>query len=113
MNEHNNSGSDCFVCRKHREQGSLLPGGPVGADDLVLVSHLSPGAPGRSGHPVYLGHLLVEPRRHAPGLPDLTGAEAERVGWWCTAASQALRNSPGGVTGSAAGATGGKSIAPK
>lgn len=95
MNEHKESRSDCFVCRKHREQGSLLPGGPVGADDLVLVSHLSPGAPGRSGHPVYLGHLLVEPRRHAPGLPDLTGAEAERVGWWCTAASQALRDAAG------------------
>ena len=58
---------------------------------ILLVSHLSPGAPGRDGHPVYLGHLLVEPRRHAPGLPDLTRAEAERVGWWCTAASQALR----------------------
>jgi histidine triad (HIT) family protein len=87
--------ADCFVCRKHREQGYLVPGGPVGADDLVLVSHLSPGAPGRSGHPIYLGHLLVEPRRHAPGLPDLTGAEAERVGWWCTAASQALRDAAG------------------
>ena len=86
---------DCFVCRKHREQGSLLPGGPVAEDDLVVVSHLTPAIPGRPERPVYLGHLLVEPRRHAPGLPDLTSAEAERVGWWCTAASQALRDAAG------------------
>jgi histidine triad (HIT) family protein len=94
--------ASCFVCRKHREQGTLLPGGPVGEDELVVVSHLSPVAPGRADpasgradRPVYLGHLLVEPRRHAPGLPDLTGAEAERVGWWCATASRALRDMAG------------------
>lgn len=83
--------AECFVCRKHREQGPLLPGGPVGQDELAIVSHLAPVAPGRSGGPVYLGHLLVEPRRHAPGLADLTGAEARAVGWWCAQASRALR----------------------
>jgi histidine triad (HIT) family protein len=81
----------CLVCRKHRERGSLLPGGPVAEDELVVVSHLSPYLPGRAVKPVYLGHLFVEPRRHAPGLADLTDAEAERVGWWCTRASRALR----------------------
>ena len=65
---HGAAAAECFVCRKHREQGPLLPGGPVGEDELVVVSHLAPAAPGRSGGPVYLGHLLVEPRRHAPGL---------------------------------------------
>jgi len=87
--------AECFVCRKHREQGPLLPGGPVGEDELVVVSHLAPAAPGRSGGPVYLGHLLVEPRRHAPGLADLTSAEARAVGWWCTQASRALREAAG------------------
>ena len=85
----------CFACRKHREQGLLLPGGPVGEDELTMVSHVSPVAPGRSGDPVYLGHLLVEPRRHAPGLADLTGAEARAVGWWCSRASRALREAAG------------------
>jgi histidine triad (HIT) family protein len=47
----------------------------VGEDELVVVSHLSPDAPGRAGQPVYLGHLLAEPRRHAPGLRDVGGAE--------------------------------------
>lgn len=87
--------TDCFVCRKHRERGPLIPGGPVAEDDLVMVSHLTPAAPGSDGNPVYLGHLFVEPLRHAPGLADLTDAEAERVGWWCTHASRALRDVAG------------------
>jgi histidine triad (HIT) family protein len=87
--------AECFVCRKHRERGPLLPGGPVGEDELVIVSHLTPAAPGRAGGPVYLGHLFVEPRRHAPGLADLTDAEARAVGWWCTQASRALREAAG------------------
>ena len=87
--------TDCFVCRKHAEPGPLLPGGPVGEDELAVVSHLAPAAPGRSGGPVYLGHLFVEPRRHVPGLADLTGDEARAVGWWCTRASRALRETAG------------------
>jgi len=83
--------AECFVCRKHRERGALVPGGPVGEDDLVLVSHI----PGRPDRPAYLGHLFVEPRRHAPGLADLTDAEARAVGWWCMRASRALREVAG------------------
>jgi diadenosine tetraphosphate (Ap4A) HIT family hydrolase len=45
-----------------------------------VVPHLSPEAPGRDGAPVYLGHLLVEPKRHAPGLEDLTDSEARAIG---------------------------------
>jgi histidine triad (HIT) family protein len=88
---HLDAAEDCFVCRKHWEQGSLLPGGPVAEDDLVVVSHVSPEAPGRDGAPVYLGHLLVEPKRHAPGLEDLTDTEARAVGLWSSRASRALR----------------------
>lgn len=83
------------MCNKHRERGPLIPGGPVAEDDLVMVSHLTPAADSRDGNPVYLGHLFVEPLRHAPGLADLTDAEAERVGWWCTRASRALRDVAG------------------
>ncbi|MCI3220914.1 HIT family protein [Streptomyces sp. NP-1717] len=81
---------DCFVCRKHRDS-TLMPGGPVHQDDLVVVSHLSPRAPGQSDE-VYMGHLLVEPRRHAAGLADLTDEEARRVGRWNSAAARALRD---------------------
>jgi diadenosine tetraphosphate (Ap4A) HIT family hydrolase len=84
--------AECFVCHKHQTRESLMPGGPVGEDDLVVVSHLAPGG---SGRPVYLGHLFVEPWRHAPGLGDLTDLEARAVGWWCTRASRALREIAG------------------
>jgi hypothetical protein len=42
---------ECFVCRKHRERGALVPGGPVGEDDLVLVSHI----PGTADPPLTSG----------------------------------------------------------
>jgi histidine triad (HIT) family protein len=83
--------TDCFICRKHRDRGSLLPGGAVAEDELILVSHaLPPDVEGRHGTTAYLGQLFVEPLRHAPGLADLTDAEAARVGLWCTRASRAL-----------------------
>jgi len=61
---------------------------------MVIVSHITPYAR-EDASPVYLGYLFVEPRRHAPGLADLTDAEAQAVGWWCTRASRALRNTAG------------------
>ena len=88
--------ADCFVCRKHRDRGELMPGGPVAEDDLALITHIVTGqAMGRDGTTAYLGHLFVEPRRHAPGLPDLTGAEARSIGWWSARASRALRDVAG------------------
>jgi histidine triad (HIT) family protein len=69
-----------------------MPGGPVAEGDLILVSHIvTPDALGRDGTTAYLGHLFVEPRRHAAGMADLTDAEARSVGLWCTRASRALR----------------------
>ena len=50
----------CFVCRKHRDRGSLVPGGPIAEDELVLVSHIvTPDVLGREGTTAYLGHLFV------------------------------------------------------
>jgi diadenosine tetraphosphate (Ap4A) HIT family hydrolase len=72
-----------------------MPGGPVAADDLVVVAHRPPPSPGPGGPPVYLGYLFVEPRRHAVGLADLTGPEAQAVGLWCARASRALREVAG------------------
>jgi diadenosine tetraphosphate (Ap4A) HIT family hydrolase len=79
--------ASCFVCDKHADPALL----PVGADDLVVVTHVSPDAPGNDDEPVYLGHLVVEPRRHTPGLADLTDAEAAAVGTWASRAARALR----------------------
>jgi len=88
--------ANCFVCGKHVKRGPLVPGGPVAEDDLVLVSHIAaPDALRREGGAAYLGQLLVEPLRHAPGLADLTDAEARAVGLWCARASRALRDVSG------------------
>jgi histidine triad (HIT) family protein len=87
---------ECFVCRKHRDRGLLIPGGPVAEDERVLVSHVvTPDVLGREGSTAYLGHLFVEPRRHVPGMADLTDAEAQDVGWWCMRTSRALRDVTG------------------
>ena len=46
---------DCFVCRKHRDRGPLVPGSQVAEDELVLVSHIiTPGALGREGATAWL-----------------------------------------------------------
>jgi diadenosine tetraphosphate (Ap4A) HIT family hydrolase len=84
------------VCRKHRDRGPLIPGGPVAEDELVLVSHIvTSDLLGRDGTTAYLGHLFVEPKRHAPGLADLTDDESQRVGLWVTRVSRVLRETAG------------------
>ena len=70
---HLDAAADCFVCRKHWEQGPLLPGGPVAEDDLVVVSHLAPEAPGRDGAPVSARVPQFSRARLTPaGAPSLT-----------------------------------------
>ena len=46
-----------------------MPGGPIAADDLAIVSHVSPRAPGTTSGLVYLGHLVVEPAAMRPDGP--------------------------------------------
>lgn len=77
---------DCLVCRKHR--GDLpVPGGAIYEDDLVFASHVF--IPDDRTD-VYLGWLVLEPKRHAPGLPDLTDDEARHFGLTASRLSRAL-----------------------
>jgi ATP adenylyltransferase len=57
----------------------------------VVVYHKPPGPTGR----VFLGHLFVETRRHAPRLDELTDAEATTVGWAAARAARALTRTLG------------------
>jgi histidine triad (HIT) family protein len=75
----------CYVCEKHRAGD-----GTIDSDDLVVVGHVLPDAPGADGR-VYLGHLVVEPRRHVPGLADLTPEEGAALGRWMARAAGALQ----------------------
>jgi diadenosine tetraphosphate (Ap4A) HIT family hydrolase len=79
--------SDCFVCRKHRGEVSIH-GGAIYQDDLVYAGH----AQIRDGQSTaYLGYLMVEPKRHAEGLAELTDAEAQALGLLVARLSRALR----------------------
>jgi diadenosine tetraphosphate (Ap4A) HIT family hydrolase len=53
----------------------------VWEDELVVATHrILTNSKGDTVQEVYLGHLFVEPRRHAAELADLTDAEASAVG---------------------------------
>lgn len=82
---------DCFICRKHRGEISV-PGGAIYEDDLVYAGHAQVG---EGQVTAYLGHLLVEPKRHAPGLADLTDTEAQALGLLVARLSRALKSGTG------------------
>ena len=81
----------CLVCREH--SGDVpVPGGLLVADDLVIAFHLPPVDVEGSQRPdVYLGYLMVTPRRHAPGFADLDESEAAAMGVAIARLSRALR----------------------
>ena len=79
--------TDCFVCQKHRGE-IRVPGGAIYEDDLAYVGHAS--IP-EGQTTAYLGSLVVEPKRHVPGLADLTDLEAQRIGLLIARLSRALK----------------------
>lgn len=89
MSEGKQTVTDCFVCRKH--QGEIqVPGGAIYEDELVYAGHL------RSDRgATYLGYLMAEPKRHTPGLAELTDAEAQALGHLLSRLSRALKATEG------------------
>jgi len=75
----------CFVCDKHR-LGDRAQGGVLFEDDLVYVGHVH----AKAGSTAYRGHLVVEPKRHVPGLGDLRDPEAAAVGRTCSRMARVL-----------------------
>jgi histidine triad (HIT) family protein len=76
----------CFVCAKHRGE-IVVPGGSIYQDELLYVGHRAPLG---DGSETYLGYLMVETRRHASGVADLSLYEAQAVGEWVTRVGRAL-----------------------
>lgn len=77
---------ECFICRKQR--GEIpVPGGAVVQDEQVFIGHAQ-GRPGEAT--AYLGYMMVEPRRHVPGLEHLWDVEARALGVWVARLSRAL-----------------------
>lgn len=82
---------DCLVCRKHRGE-IATPGGIIFEDDLISISHAQVWGEEKDH---YLGHVIVESRRHVPELADLTGQEAQAIGLWVSRVAKALLQAEG------------------
>lgn len=83
--------NDCLVCQKH--QGlKVFWGGVIFENDLVYISHAQLWGE-ETDH--YLGHLMLETKRHTPGLGDLTKAESEAIGYFSSLVAKALVETEG------------------
>lgn len=78
----------CFFCER-LAHASAIPGGAIFEDELLHASHWFDGGP------EYLGHLVLQTKRHAPGVADLTDEEARRVGLVATRLARALKATVG------------------
>ncbi|MFN2469591.1 MAG: HIT family protein [Gaiellaceae bacterium] len=77
--------ADCLICR---QVGGDLVGGLLIDEPLVAGFHLPP----LEEYPrQLLGHVMVVPRRHAPGWADLADEEAAATGVAITQLARALR----------------------
>jgi histidine triad (HIT) family protein len=89
MNHPDQNRHACFVCQKHLGLVNIR-GGAIHEDALVYAGH----AQIPSGEETaYLGYLMVEPKRHVPGLADLTDREAAALGTLIARLSRALQES--------------------
>lgn len=78
---------DCLICGKHRGEGPLVA--PViWSDDVIVVTHIPPVGDETTA---FVGHLVIETRRHAPYLDDLNDEEAAAVGRAARTAARAIR----------------------
>jgi histidine triad (HIT) family protein len=93
MSTHEQQQIDCFICRKHRSE-IVVPGGAIYEDDLLYASHIGNFQP-QEEQIIYLGYLMVETKRHIPGLADLTNIEAQAIGLLVTRLSRALKGTLG------------------
>lgn len=76
---------DCFICRKHRGEIDI-PGGVIYEDELLYVGHIS-----SDSEEVYLGYVMIDIKRHVPGLAELHDDESAAVGRMLSRVSQALK----------------------
>lgn len=77
----------CFICNKH--DGIIKTDGVViYEDEFVYVGHTD-----NNREQGYLGHLMIDLKRHIPTLGDMTLNEAEAFGVILTKVSKALMES--------------------
>ena len=76
--------NDCFICNKHA--GNIETSGVmIYEDEYVYVGHID-----RNGKPNYLGHIMIDLKRHVPTLAEMTVEEAKAFGVIMARVSKAL-----------------------
>lgn len=75
---------DCFICSKHAGKIQTA-GSTIYEDEFVYVGHID-----NNGEPCYLGHLMIDLKRHAPTLGDMNMEEASDFGMIMARVSKAL-----------------------
>lgn len=79
--------SECFICNKHA--GKIATAGVIiYEDEYIYVGHID-----RNGKPNYLGHIMIDLKRHVPTLAEMTGEEARAFGVIMARVSKALKYS--------------------
>jgi len=78
---------DCFICNKHA--GNIEAAGVmIYEDKYVYVGHID-----SNGQPNYLGHIMIDLKRHVPTLAEMTVEEAQAFGIIMARVSKALKES--------------------
>jgi diadenosine tetraphosphate (Ap4A) HIT family hydrolase len=85
MSSPGSAAADCLVCR---QAGGGATGGLILDEPLIAAFHVEPFA---GNEEPLLGHLLISPRRHVPGLEDLDGPEAAAIGVAMSRLARAVR----------------------
>ena len=78
---------DCFICEKHN--GNIKTAGvTIYEDEFVYVGHID-----KNGEPNYLGHIMIDLKRHIATLGEMNKQEAMIFGWTMARVSRALQES--------------------
>jgi histidine triad (HIT) family protein len=75
----------CFICRKHKGE-VVVPGGCIYEDEFVYVGHI-----GSKEELIYLGYLIIDLKRHVPGIGDMTENESKTIGYVLNHMGKALK----------------------
>lgn len=79
----------CFICEKHK--GTITTSGiTIYEDNYVYVGHID-----QNEKPHYLGHIMIDLKRHVPTLGDLSMEEAKTLGMTMAKISKAMMASEG------------------
>lgn len=89
MSTQSHAEEHCFICRKHRGE-IKVPGGAIYKDELVYVGHVH-----WEEDETYLGYVMIDIKRHTPGLAELTEEEAKGFGLIMSRVSRALKECEG------------------